>query len=429
MKSDKKRKKNWLLYFILGGFIFKLLAFVFKKERPGIKINFKDYADEEEKEIKRLRDKKESADKFIKNSARIFKHYFIPNQNNNYKPKILHTKSLAVIIICSIMIKAGLVGYLFFNYPNQAKMSELFSEQLVTLINQDRQENGKAVLAENVVLMSAANKKARDMIKNNYFAHIDSNGKKPWDWINRGEYAYLSVGENLAMNFTSAESAHSALMQSESHKKNILNGKYSDIGLAVVEGEINGKKTNVLVELFAVKLPAKLAQISGDWEELKPEIQKKPIAKNMEITDKSEEKLSVKNLAIKPADIKNKPLVKNMELTEIPVSFSSTTVAEAKIENIADKPQLTGLPEKTIEIVSAKSDNKTTAGLIEISDNILKLLLLIVICALLSNILIKISVQHKPAIFQTLFTIILIVCLLSFKFHNLEAIYEQVILL
>ena len=74
-------------------------------------------------------------------------------------------------------------------------------------------------------MSASALAKAEDMAINNYFAHYSPNGKKPWDWINRDNYAYLFVGENLAINFTSAEAVHEALMNSPTHRQNILNEK------------------------------------------------------------------------------------------------------------------------------------------------------------------------------------------------------------
>ncbi|MBU4347684.1 CAP domain-containing protein, partial [Patescibacteria group bacterium] len=234
LRKKKERKKHWLLCLILGGFIVKLFAFIFEKERrEKIRNNFKDFFNKEKKEIKELANNEESFEKYCGDSSSIFKDYFIPCDSNNNKPKILRIRALTAIVVVLILIKLAATGYLFFIYPNKAKMAEEISKQILELINQERTANNLSPLSTDPALNNSALAKARDMLNNNYFAHKSPGGKMPWDWINRGEYGYLFVGENLAMNFTSARSAHAALMLSESHKKNILNDKYADIGLAV----------------------------------------------------------------------------------------------------------------------------------------------------------------------------------------------------
>jgi len=187
----------------------------------------------------------------IKLIGSVFKGYFIPHEKNNYKPRILHKKSLVIITISLCFIKILLSGYLFLIYPNEAKMSELMSVQILEMVNKERGEYNIHYLSRNSILDIVALEKAEDMFNNNYFAHKSTDGKMIWDLIDENEYSYLYVGENLAMNFTEAESAHNALMQSETHKINILNEQYNEIGIAVIGGIMDGKKTNVLVQLFA----------------------------------------------------------------------------------------------------------------------------------------------------------------------------------
>jgi len=50
------------------------------------------------------------------------------------------------------------------------------------------------------------------------------------------------IGENLAKDFKTAEKAHNSLMASPTHKANIINKKYTLIGL--------GTYKNITVELF-----------------------------------------------------------------------------------------------------------------------------------------------------------------------------------
>ncbi len=258
-KNNPQRKKGRFRYFLLWGIFWEFLHILKKKEKIGqIENNFKEYLKEEEKEIEKYAKGCESLPKFFCNSGSLFRDFFIPSHANSHKPKILRTKSLTLIVIIMALLKLSVALYVFYFMAYQAKMSENMTAQILELVNRDRVAQGLSVLNSNAVLSASALSKAENMVLNNYFAHYSPDGRKPWDFIDRNAYPYLFVGENLAMNFTSAESAHQALMLSPSHKENILNERYRDIGLAIVNGQIAGKNTNVLVQLFALKKEAQV---------------------------------------------------------------------------------------------------------------------------------------------------------------------------
>ncbi|MCK4745146.1 hypothetical protein KAS41_03730, partial [Candidatus Parcubacteria bacterium] len=314
MKFFKKINNGFKKHFlVLRKFFAKLPFFKFKKSKR-IYGNFKDFLDEEKDEIEELANGKEGFKRFCCDSGSIFKEYFIPSEENGHRPKILRVKSLAIIAAVLVIIKMSVTGYLFFIYPNQAKMSELIAKNILELINVDRKNNGAGQLISNPVLNKAALAKAQDMIEKDYFAHKSPDGSMPWDFVNRSEYAYLFVGENLAMNFTSAQTAHKALMLSETHKKNILNNKYSDVGLAVITGVINGRKTNVLVQIFGGASGAKLAMASAENEQkdeseppVESEIIENPITKE---TDAVEQEIPAENPQV---EVKEASIVKEEE--------------------------------------------------------------------------------------------------------------------
>lgn len=133
---------------------------------------------------------------------------------------------------------------------NQVEDNNFFVAKIIELINREREKVGVGKLSANQVLNMAARFKAEDMIAKDYFSHTTLDGHKPWDLVDRSLYPYILIGENLAMNFIAADDAHSALMASPLHQKNILNPKFNDIGLAVINGEMSGKNTNVLVQIF-----------------------------------------------------------------------------------------------------------------------------------------------------------------------------------
>jgi hypothetical protein len=438
MKFDYKKIWQWLKYIILGGFIVKKLFSVLKKDAKKIEENFEDFLDEEKKEAEELANGKESFQKYFQNTCSIFKVYFIPAECNEYKPKILRTKSLAIIAVILILFKALIVSYLFFIYPNVARMSEIISQEIYNLVNNERTGNNLNALIFNDKLNIAAQAKANDMVKNNYFAHKSPDGKMPWDWIDRNEYAYLYAGENLAMNFTSAFSAHQALIMSESHKKNILNSRYSDIGIAMAKGVINGRETNVLVELFgsaksAVK-PALAKETIKENQNIKIDANKQGVSENTAANkEKQLEVLSseVKNNAAVEEPTGAEPAPQESAKSTNTAAIIANTQGEglkqvAPIINIESESNLAGMAS---EVNLKNYQNLDFIGqFIFYSQYIFLAALVIMTLLLLINIFVKISVQHKPLIVQTLLVIVMIIGLLSVKIHFLEGISQKIII-
>lgn len=192
-------------------------------------------------------------------SQRHTKHFLIPYEGNSHKPHALRPKALKIYASSLILIKLFITGFLFLSYPSTASFAAITTAEILNLTNASRQEAGVGALALNSQLNQAAMLKAQDMLADNYFAHIAPDGTKPWAFIQEVGYSYSAAGENLAMDFTEAESVQAAFMNSPSHKKNILNPKYKEMGIAVVTGKINGQETTLLVEFFAAPYEVKVA--------------------------------------------------------------------------------------------------------------------------------------------------------------------------
>lgn len=159
-----------------------------------------------------------------------------------------HKKALAGEVFVSLMLVA-----LF--STSFAQASGITADNVIKLTNKARQAAGEAVLVKNEKLQQAAQNKAQDMFDNDYFAHVSPAGKSPWFWIDKAGYDYRFAGENLAINYTSAEDEQQAWMDSPLHRKNILNPAYEEIGVAVGQGIINGNRTTVAVQMFGTLVP------------------------------------------------------------------------------------------------------------------------------------------------------------------------------
>lgn len=128
--------------------------------------------------------------------------------------------------------------------------SNIQIQKVIELTNIERAKSGLPPLAENSALGQAATSKAANMFQEDYWAHFAPSGKTPWDFILGSGYRFSVAGENLAKNFSNAEDVVEAWMASPTHKENILNSKYRDIGIAVEDGVLNGTQATLVVQMF-----------------------------------------------------------------------------------------------------------------------------------------------------------------------------------
>ncbi len=124
------------------------------------------------------------------------------------------------------------------------------SAELIQQTNAVRQQHGLSALTENSALTKAAQAKADDMFAQQYFNHYSPSGQAPWVWFNSQHYVYTSAGENLAIDFVDGSDIVPAWMNSASHRENLLNASYRDIGIAVVDGTMKGQATIIVVQFF-----------------------------------------------------------------------------------------------------------------------------------------------------------------------------------
>jgi len=128
------------------------------------------------------------------------------------------------------------------------------SGTLVSMTNSERAKAGLGALSVNSALTSAATAKANDMLAKGYFAHTSPDGRTPWDFITAAGYDYVYAGENLAIGYSSASELMSAWMNSQTHRDNILNSHFREIGVAVVSGQYNGAQTTIVAQEFAAQV-------------------------------------------------------------------------------------------------------------------------------------------------------------------------------
>ncbi|MGA9288649.1 MAG: CAP domain-containing protein [Anaerobacillus sp.] len=110
-----------------------------------------------------------------------------------------------------------------------------FEQQVVNLTNEERAKAGLPALEVDTELSKVAQAKSEDMRDNNYFAHNSPTYGSPFDMMNQFGVDYQSAGENIAKGQQTPEEVVNAWMNSEGHRKNIMNGSFTHIGVGYVE--------------------------------------------------------------------------------------------------------------------------------------------------------------------------------------------------
>jgi len=154
-------------------------------------------------------------------------------------------KRIFLSFLASVVVFSGV-----FSADCKAQAYGFESADVIELVNKARIAEGLSTLVHSDILDLAAKEKANDMVKNDYFAHTSPKGVDPWYWLKKAGYDYKYAGENLAINYDNAKEQQMAWMKSDSHRKNILNEKYQETGVAVVEGKIDGQTSILTVQVF-----------------------------------------------------------------------------------------------------------------------------------------------------------------------------------
>lgn len=199
------------------------------------------------------------------------RYYFIPHPRNNYKAKILHPSFLTLIISIFLFSQASLNLVMGLRPDVLGYSSEITPEKIIELTNRERNAANLNSLKVDPLLNKAAQTKGADMIALDYWAHNSPRGVTPWVFITDAGYTYLYAGENLARDFTAPEAVVAAWMASASHKDNILNPNYQDIGVAVIDGFFQGHETTLVVQLFGKKAAATKKEPARLGETTQPE--------------------------------------------------------------------------------------------------------------------------------------------------------------
>jgi hypothetical protein len=227
-------------------------------------------------------------------------------------------------------------------------VSTILPAVVVDLTNTERSKQSLTTLRRSAVLDEAAQLKAEHMAQNQYFAHYSPSGVSPWHWFAQVDYSFVHAGENLAIHFSDTGELVDAWMNSPTHRDNIMNGNYREIGVGTAEGMYDGYPTVYVVQLFGT--PSAAPAVSGATETTPPPPRPTtpPPAPVIEEVEPVEVEPVI--VAVAPVTEPERPTVVVME-DETEVEAESVSIVET-VEIIPAPP--VPVPETMIELAASE---------------------------------------------------------------------------
>jgi uncharacterized protein YkwD len=110
----------------------------------------------------------------------------------------------------------------------------LAESEVVRLVNVERQSAGCAPVTVNATLVELARAHSQDMAGAAGFRHNGSDGRTPFQRMMAAGYDYSVAAENIAAGQPNASSVMDAWLASPGHQANILDCRFTQLGVGVV---------------------------------------------------------------------------------------------------------------------------------------------------------------------------------------------------
>lgn len=134
-------------------------------------------------------------------------------------------------------------SYPVFSQPGDAPANaEALIDSVVDAVNAERLKAGLPALTLNDNLSKVADEYAQRLIMGDFFAHVDPfNGSTVARRASQRGYLFFKVGENLAAGQREVAAAMKDWMDSPTHRANILDPDFTEIGIAIRDGGRHGR--------------------------------------------------------------------------------------------------------------------------------------------------------------------------------------------
>ncbi|UCZ53262.1 CAP domain-containing protein [Bacillus shivajii] len=170
-------------------------------------------------------------------SAEEYKTYKVASGDTMWRIAVAHEIGVSELIEANPQIhNPDLI------YPNQTinipiiDAVKRLEHDVIELTNQIRQQNGLQPLRPEWETSRVARYKSRDMAENNYFSHTSPTYGSPFEMLSDFGVYFNGAGENIAGGQRTPQEVVNQWMNSEGHRRNILNGNYTHIGVGYHQG-------------------------------------------------------------------------------------------------------------------------------------------------------------------------------------------------
>lgn len=155
----------------------------------------------------------------------------------------------------------------------------LSASEIVSSINKERTSRGLNALNINPKLTQAAQNRSAVLARAGRIFHVSARKDTPWAELSQVGYTYTLAGENLALGIEAPSELASRWMASPTHRENILEAKFEDIGIGITTGYYEGQLMSYVVSYYGQK---KAGATSASISQVAPVISStsvKPISK------------------------------------------------------------------------------------------------------------------------------------------------------
>lgn len=118
--------------------------------------------------------------------------------------------------------------------PSQNDADLSFENEVISLVNQIRRDNGLKPLTADWELSRVARFKSQDMHDKGYFSHNSPTYGTPFKMIRDFGLNFKTAGENIAKGQRTPKAVVDAWMNSSGHRANILKSTYTKIGVGYI---------------------------------------------------------------------------------------------------------------------------------------------------------------------------------------------------
>lgn len=315
------------------------------------------------------------------------KKAFIPHEANDYKPSLFEYTGISIVLSLGIIFFISSMAVNRF-VVNTNQGAAVYASVLVDLTNKVRLEKNITELKISEALTNAATLKAEDMASKQYFAHTSPDGTTPWYWFQKANYNFVFAGENLAVDFTESEDVENAWLASPKHNENIVDSRFTEIGIATKTGTWQGRQTTFVVQLFGT--PA-ITSVANQTAVNKPQNQE-PKRDAIRIVSENPATILGVNETVLASEISQNNLAQNK------ISQNNQTLKSPENEISQNENSNSSLPEVLIPSPKASLLDRALVRIPNVSNFAIMALAIMVLLGLVLFVFIEIRRQHPKRV-------------------------------